>query len=576
MSSTDKDSNKVVLSRRGFLKAGGVAVGTVVLGGVAGCGKDDTKIVTVNPTNSSCSGSDELPGRSYTFQSDKYGTDAPVSFVSGTIPSSSITKTYSCDVVVVGAGQFGGCAAASALDQGANVIMIEKMSSGRAAGVDFAVVNAPVQTAAGITLNVDDLVHELNAISSYRSRPELHMMWATKSAEALAWYEGVVQSKGYVGATTTTATKHGWGQLEFPTNLNFSLGAGDRIAALATYITNKGGTILYNTPACQLIRTSSTGPVTGVIAKASGGNYIQINATSVILATGGYEANTARMMKYITHGDMAFYSSGAIGENAGDGHEMGLAVGAYEQDSQHALLIDPGGILGTEAIVGFPPMLLFLMGTPLMRVSVNGRRFTNEDLPVSGISALNATLPKFCHWVVFDSNLASTLNQIGSGSTYSTYTANIAGLLSAGDAVQANDLGELAQKMNVDVDAFTDEVTRYNGFVAAGSDDDFHLNPAYLAAIATPPFTAVRNGTNMLCSVCGLMVNRYSQVIQPDGNIISGLYAGGNCAGGFYTTSYPHSVPGHSLGRCMTFGYLAGMHATNGTITRIAKTTRNT
>jgi fumarate reductase flavoprotein subunit len=98
--------------------------------------------------------------------------------------------------------------------------------------------------------------------------------------------------------------------------------------------------------------------------------------------------------------------------------------------------------------------------------------------------------------------------------------------------------------------------------------DDFHLDPAYLAKIAAPPFVAVRAGGRVMVTCCGLMVNRYSQVLRPNGQIISGLYAGGNCAGGFYSATYAHQIAGHSLGRCMTFGYLAGMHATDGTITR--------
>ena len=56
----------------------------------------------------------------------------------------------------------------------------------------------------------------------------------------------------------------------------------------------------------------------------------------------------------------------------------------------------------------------------------------------------------------------------------------------------------------------------------------------------------------------GVLINDKAQVLTPEGSVLEGLYAGGNCSGQFYGgVDYPLTVPGLSIGRCMTFGVIA-------------------
>jgi fumarate reductase flavoprotein subunit len=56
-----------------------------------------------------------------------------------------------------------------------------------------------------------------------------------------------------------------------------------------------------------------------------------------------------------------------------------------------------------------------------------------------------------------------------------------------------------------------------------------------------------------------MLVDESHRALEPDGRPIKGLYVVGNLGGGFYGgIDYPLSVPGLSLGRCYTFGYLVG------------------
>ncbi len=97
-------------------------------------------------------------------------------------------------------------------------------------------------------------------------------------------------------------------------------------------------------------------------------------------------------------------------------------------------------------------------------------------------------------------------------------------------------------------------VARYNTFVASGTDEDFG-KPKPLHRIATPPFyaawaTPVIHDTRM-----GLRINAHCQVLDMNGQIIPGLYCGGESAGGFSQ---------HGLARATCQGYIAGHHALSG------------
>jgi len=95
-------------------------------------------------------------------------------------------------------------------------------------------------------------------------------------------------------------------------------------------------------------------------------------------------------------------------------------------------------------------------------------------------------------------------------------------------------------------------VTRYNSFVDSGTDSDFgKATPKY--RIQTPPFYAAWATPLVHDSRAGLRINANCQVMDINGQVIPGLYCGGESAGGFNQ---------HGLARCACQGYIAGNHAT--------------
>jgi succinate dehydrogenase/fumarate reductase flavoprotein subunit len=94
-------------------------------------------------------------------------------------------------------------------------------------------------------------------------------------------------------------------------------------------------------------------------------------------------------------------------------------------------------------------------------------------------------------------------------------------------------------------------VERYNTFVDGGSDRDFG-KPVPQYKIRTRPFYAAWATPLVHDTRAGLRINARCQVMDMQGQVIPGLYCGGESAGGFNQ---------HGLGRCVTQGYIAGKYA---------------
>jgi len=130
----------------------------------------------------------------------------------------------------------------------------------------------------------------------------------------------------------------------------------------------------------------------------------------------------------------------------------------------------------------------------------------------------------------------------------------------------ANSLEELAgkiiskyQKEPVPSAALRESVARYNSFVQSGKDADFG-KPTPRYNIQTPPFYAAWSTPCVHDCLSGLRINAKSQVIDWSGQVIPGLYCGGESAGGFNQ---------HGLAKCIVEGRIAGREAARSVVRSI-------
>jgi hypothetical protein len=121
---------------------------------------------------------------------------------------------------------------------------------------------------------------------------------------------------------------------------------------------------------------------------------------------------------------------------------------------------------------------------------------------------------------------------------------------------KADTLAELAKKVTehphqkMPLKYLAETVARYNAFADKGVDEDFEK--PVMHRIDTPPFYAAWASIRVLDSYGGLRINGKAQVIDTQGEVIPGLYAGGEASGGGSQ---------HGIGRASVHGYIAGTNA---------------
>ncbi len=130
--------------------------------------------------------------------------------------------------------------------------------------------------------------------------------------------------------------------------------------------------------------------------------------------------------------------------------------------------------------------------------------------------------------------------------------------IDAGFFFSANSIGDLAGKIKMQYQRVAmppqnliETVARYNSFVDAGKDGDFG-KPAPRYRIERPPFYAAWATPVIHDTRAGLRINARCQVIDMRGEVIPGLYCGGESAGGFSM---------HGLPRAICQGFIAGRNA---------------
>ena len=261
----------------------------------------------------------------------------------------------------------------------------------------------------------NDFMDALMTSSAYRaSAPKLRAMYYN-AGPAFDWlYDNAIHPAGITAVPSYKdfggpVMMEGWTRC-LNASVTWAGGRNEQMAdvhtAIADFAVNSGAEIRYETPAVQLVQDES-GAVTGVIVKDADGMYTQLDAgRGVILATGGYAGNIERMKKYLRPREYATIAAVQMANFGvtGDGHEMGLAVGAAEDDAPHSILLNNYALADSHEM-GIPTLMI-----PWVRVNYEGARFVNEEVPVSMMGAAVANQPHGRCWTVFDANYGEALS----------------------------------------------------------------------------------------------------------------------------------------------------------------------
>jgi tricarballylate dehydrogenase len=473
------------------------------------------------------------------------------------------------DVLVVGCGIAGLSAAVSALQTGAQVVVLERArKEERGGNTRWTESLLRMKSEAEVS---DDFEAHFMANAGHHLDPSL----VRETARNYGEWPPIVKTLGFTdpeliasfaaGAGPTVAWLKTFGvRFDFlPTYFITSsaprmapVGGGlALVEALADAVERHGGRILYEITARQLLRDAA-GRILGVRAVDRGGRSHRLHAGSVVLASGGFEGNPELLTRYL--GPQARYlrpvARGGY-YNRGEGIQMALAAGAApagDYGAFHAEPIDPRSG-ATEPVV-----LVFNYG---ILVNARCRRFTDEaprtvDATYEAITRLIWEQPNGIAYAILDAKLEDVPNWRKA-------------VRSDQPPVEALSLSGLAERLELDPAALAATVEAYN----RACPDSAGFKPLELDGLATrgldprksnwarpigrPPFLAYP----ITCANCftfgGVKVDTDARVLDLDGVPIDGLYAAGEVMGLYYGT-YTGAT---SVLRGAVFGRKAGLHA---------------
>lgn len=569
-------NNVAGISRRNLFKAAGVtAIAAAAAGTLTGCGKghvndaEDKNLTTQAPAGPSWLGS------------------APE------IAESDITETIDTEVVVVGCRTGGLPAVISAAENGAKVLGIEQMSAIATPREDLGAINSRYQLAAFEEFPqfeidkmeaMEDIVRYANGFVNY----DLIKLWADESGAMIDWIADIVERngefkmwfEGSIGTENTGARDKAWATGHSPEKLTddeaVTFGA-----CLRDYAIELGAEFRYDTMLVKC-EQNSDGRVTGVICQDGNDlHYIRVNASKgVILATGGYVSNTEMVEARQAWNNRLKINVPVGGSCTGDGIKAAMWCGASIDPLGCAVTFNRACCKPDEVAGSDLKGKWFWFGEqPFLKVNLNGKRFCNESGPYDYMLHSAYMQPYHTYVDIWDSDYVEQvkqLNEVGCCRLYpfdngapSNMPVSLMGkkfeeLEEAGYIQKADTMEELAEKLNLPVEATVETWNRYNMFAEQGKDEDYNKEPYRLTSLTHPPYYGVRTGSWFLATIDGISINTDMHAVDEAGKQIEGLFMVGNDSGGFFSVSYPNLMTGLAAGRTMTFGRRAGMLAAQG------------
>ena len=188
-------------------------------------------------------------------------------------------------------------------------------------------------------------------------------------------------------------------------------------------------------------------------------------------------------------------------------------------------------------------------------VNQQGKRFVDESRPYKHLGDARLQQSDCLVFQIFD-------QQVMAHSAPGVALFDFQQALDRSLLKRADTFDELAYECRLDAAVLRATVGRYNAGIDAGNDEFGREGLCHNAGVRTyldqAPFYAYLSTTALLATYCGLHIDAQTRVINVDGEVIAGLYAAGEVAGGFHGLSY---VTGTARGKAAIFDRIAGRNA---------------
>jgi fumarate reductase flavoprotein subunit len=471
-------------------------------------------------------------------------------------------ETVETQIVVVGSGLGGFSAAITALEEGAEKVVLLEKEGIFGGGTNFAECHGPGQATEA---QARQSASRAMKSSNYMADPMLHYYMSLEEKDNTDWLfnkHGVkIESIGGGVARGQTAGRGapaaggqgpGGGEGGMPAGggggPSFYAG-GNGASCIATLVPQAkalGVDLRLKTRAVSLILKDPY-TCTGVRAKTADGKTIEFKAKAVVLATGGMSTNKELLAQYSSIDLEKVIIDGPPSGQDGDGHKMveATAHGRATHLCVSALFLNVKGFAYSSSMG-----VCAAMQPSNLWVNQDAIRFTDESIVSQTAGANNAVAIQGNVFSIMDRDGFKKYAEGGCQTHYSGFADKLVGKPIAGlagefekyrklpDVFYADTLEELAGKMGLNPTAFKATIERYNGFSKSGVDADWGKAVSNIWPIATAPFYGFRLSAGMLNTNGGVRINTSAQVVDPRYKPICGLYATGILTSGWQGESY--------------------------------------
>ena len=476
--------------------------------------------------------------------------------IEGPVDAASVSGwDRSADVVVVGLGIAGSCAALAAQEAGAEVLVLERAGAGGGAsalsqGQFYLGGGTAVQTACGYSDSPEEMYRFMRAVTTTDEEEKLRV-FCDESTRQFDWLEaqGVPFARiAYKHKAVYTRTGEGllstgnekaWPFREqavpAPRGHQVS-GDGDisggyvAMKAILATVEREQVPVIYEANVIALVQDVD-GRVVGVTMRKDGRDELIQARKGVILAAGSFNLNAE-----ITAENMPLFAKYGkpLGEPTNDG--AGLLLGRTAGVAERAM----HGLVATASI--YPPEDL-IKG---IVVNANGERFVAEDVYHGRMSHNIARQPDAKAFLILD-------EEIFAYPKHGSHTFV--------DAFET--VAEMEASLEVPAGSLAATLDRYNAAVESGEDAQFHKAGEWLKVLQAPyavfDISVPRSDYHWM-SLGGLATDADGRALREDGTPVPGLYAAGAC-----TSHLPQDgdeyASGMSLAAGSIFGRRAGAHA---------------
>lgn len=465
------------------------------------------------------------------------------------------TWARSADVVVIGLGIAGACAALEAHRAGADVLVLERAGAGGGAsalsqGQFYLGGGTAVQSACGYEDSPENMYAFLRSVTTTDEEDKLRT-FCDSSVEHFDWLEaqGVPFARiAYKHKAVYTRTGEGllmtgnekawpFRDMAAPAPRGHQVsGDGDisggnvAMRAILGTVEREQVPVIYEANVFGLVQDDA-GRVVGVTMRADGAESFVEARKGVVLAAGSFNLNAD-----VTAENMPLFSQYGkpLGEptNDGAGLLLGRTVGVDERGMH--------GLVATASI--YPPEDL-IKG---IVINAEGHRFVAEDVYHGRMANRIAEQPDAKAFLILD-------EEIFGYPKHGSHTFI--------DAFETTD--ELESALGLPAGSAAATLTRYNADAAAGEDAEFHKHPDWLKVLQAPyavfEISVPRSDYHWM-SLGGLVTDADGRALLPDGSVVPGLYAAGACTNHLAQDGDEYAS-GMSLGAGSLFGRRAGLHA---------------